>query len=113
MAEDPELIVLDLRASGEAAGNLRAAEQAEAVRALLNARAVLAGRGDEPATTVVVLGTQDQAAAVLPGGVAVVTPVRGASEPLDRRGSEPDPESADPASAALATNTHAWNGIDR
>lgn len=74
MTDRPELIVLDLRGWGAAAGALRAGEQAEATRRLLHARAVLAERGDESPLVVVVLGSAELAAQVLPAGVVLVTP---------------------------------------
>lgn len=74
MADRPELVVVDLRAWGEAAGELRAREQAEEARRLLHTRAVLAERGDEPPLAVVVLGAGELAEAILPIGVTLVRP---------------------------------------
>ena len=81
MAERPDLLVLDLRGASAAAGNLRAAEQADAARGLLHRRALLADRGDAPPIAVVVLGTPEQAAAVLPAGVGLVVPAASDAHP--------------------------------
>ncbi len=78
LADRPALVVLDLRGSGAAAGNLRAAEQAEAARALLAGAGAAAERSQANRAaappTVVVLGARDAAEAVLPAGLEVVEP---------------------------------------
>ncbi len=100
LADRPALVVLDLRGAGAAAGNLRAAEQLEAARSMLSARAVEAEQGAAPAVTVVVLGTADLAARVLPAGTSLVRPGEGAPEgarPAGAPGSTSDASSGDPA----------------
>lgn len=82
LADRPEIVVIDLRGWGAAAGELRAAEQAEEVRELLAQRGFWADRGDERPLTVVVLGAPELAAAVLPVGTDTVTLADAAPEAL-------------------------------
>ncbi|CAG7606239.1 MMPL family transporter [Leucobacter soli] len=72
LADAPELLVLDLRQWGPATGNLRAAEQAEAVRARLQARAVLADRGEARPLAVIVLGGAEATARLLPESTRIL-----------------------------------------
>ena len=91
LADDPELVVLDLRGWGEGDGRMRAAEQLEAARELFAARAFWVARGEERAVTVVVLGAAALAASALPAGTAIVAcpaPPARRSDPAPREFAE-------------------------
>lgn len=96
LADEPAVVVLDLRAWGSATGNLRTAEQAVATRGLLVARELQAERGERRPVTVVVLGVAEWARAVLPSGTELVVP---GDVPVPDEGAD---RAADPVSAALA-----------
>ena len=76
LGDEPELLVLDLRAWGPASGGLRAAEQTE------RARALLAERLADGAMTLIVLGEMRWAETVLPADTEIVAMADGAARPL-------------------------------
>ncbi|MGK0722408.1 MMPL family transporter [Leucobacter sp. W1478] len=66
LADRPSLVVIDLRSANAESGSLPAAEQLDAARSMLSARSVEAERGYVPAVTLVVLGSRELAARLLP-----------------------------------------------
>ena len=110
------MLVLDLRGWGSAAGTLHAAEEALAARELLSDPSLHAARGDGHPLAVIVLGTRERAAAVLPVGTVLVQP--GGAESVQPGDADPA-TSPDPApalalapGAASAPSTPATTPID-
>jgi len=98
LADGPSIVVLDLR--GWAAGDLRTREQlhdAQQVLASSGAAASSSGAGEDPTLTVVLIGTEGLASAVLPAGARLVRPGVAAQSPAGPPAAGPSPAGPSPA----------------